>query len=75
MQLALAVRVNQLARNIFRDANHVIALVLAFKRRAANPINRFALLVHYVVVFQQMFARIEVLRFDGFLRGLNTTRD
>src|SRR6266404_1532693 len=75
MQLTPAVSIHKLARNIFRDANHVVALVLALERRAANPINRFALLVHYVVVFQQVFARIEVLRFDGFLRGLNTTRD
>src|SRR6201997_793709 len=75
MQLARTVGINQLARDVLRNANDIIALVLAFQRRAANAINRFALLVHHVVVFQQVFAGVEVLRFDGLLRGLNTARD
>src|SRR5262249_44655822 len=43
----------------------------AFERGAANRVDRLALLVHHVVVFEQMFAGVEVLGFHGFLRTLN----
>ena len=44
-------------------------LVLAFEQRAAHAVDGLALLVHDVVVFEQVFAGGEVLRFHGLLRG------
>src|SRR5580692_10998261 len=59
--------VDQFARDVFRNAEDVIALIFSFERGAANSVNRLALLVHHVVVFEEVFARVEVLRFDRFL--------
>ena len=75
MLLLGAIGVHQLAGDVFRNPQHVVSLVFAFQRRAANGVDRLALLVHYVVVFQQMFARVEVLRFHGLLRILNAAGD
>ena len=75
MLFARAECIDQLNRHIFRNAQHVIALVLTLQRRAPNPINGFALLVHHIVVFQQMFARIEVLRLHGLLRAFDLSRN
>ena len=52
-----------------------IFLVESFEQSTAQAIDRFALLVHDVVIFEQMFASFEVLPFDGFLRNFNATRD
>ncbi len=41
----------------------------------AQAVDRLALLVHHIVVFEQMFAGFEVLRFDGFLRCFDAARD
>ncbi len=59
---------HEFAGDILGDAQRVIFLFLAFEGGAANRINRFALLVHHVVVLEQVFARLEVLRLDGHLR-------
>ena len=75
MLVARAERVDEFARDIFRDAENVIALVFSFERGAANGVNRLALLVHHVVVFEKMFAGVEVLRFNGFLSVLDAARD
>ena len=40
-----------------------------------QAVDGLALLVHHVVVFQQVFAALEVLRFDGFLRGFDSVGD
>ena len=45
------------------------------KQLAAQAVDRLALLVHDVVVLEQVFARFEVLRFDGFLRALDALGD
>ncbi len=42
-------------------------LIDAFEQLAAHAVDGLALLVHDVVVFEQVFAGFEVLRFDGFL--------
>ena len=68
MLLAGAIGVDQLAGDIFGDAENIVALIFSFQRGAADGVDRLALLVHHVVVFEQMFAGVEVLRFDGFLR-------
>src|SRR2546425_1098723 len=73
--LAWAIGLDHLAREVFRNAKHVIALVFSLQSGTANRVNRLALLVHHVVVFEQVFARVEVLRFHGFLRVLDAPRD
>ena len=75
MLLARAVGLDQFARNVFRDSQHVIALIFSFERGAANRVDRLALLVHHIVVLEQMFTGIKVLRFDAFLRFLDTFRN
>ena len=57
---------------VFEDE---LALLHAFKQLAAQAVDGFALLVHDVVVLEQMFARLEVLRLDGFLRALDALGD
>ena len=75
MLLAWAVRFHQLVRNRFGALENKILLIAAFQERAAQSINRLALLVHHIVVFQQMFARFEVLRFHSLLRVLDPSAD
>ena len=50
-------------------------MFFSFQGGAANRIDRFALLVHHVVVFEQVLARLEVLGFDGHLRVLDAPRN
>ena len=57
---------------VFEDE---LALLDAFKQLAAQAVDGLALLVHDVVVLEQVFARFEVLRFDGFLRALDALGD
>ena len=62
--------VEQAAENI---ANVILKnqffLVESFQQLPAQRVNRLALLVHHVVVFEQMFAGLEVLPFDRLLRS------
>src|SRR5262249_50273469 len=46
----------------------VLALIAAFEQRAAQAIDGLALLVHDIVVLEQVFAGGEILGFDGLLR-------
>src|SRR5258705_13980436 len=71
MLLAGAESFDEFARDIFGDLENVIALIFSFQRRATNTVNRLALLVHYIVVFEKVFAGVEILRFYGFLRVLD----
>src|SRR5207248_8406390 len=61
------------------DAVHglldLFLLVLPFEQGAAKPVDGLALLVHDVVVLEQVFAGLEVLGFPGLLRGLDALRD
>ena len=76
MALGRAILVHQIAENrgdiIFEDQ---IFLVRALEQTAAQAIHGLALLVHHVVVFEQMFARFKMLAFDRFLRGLDAAAD
>ena len=70
----------ELLHQIAEDADDVffqnqIFLIDALQQLPAQAINRFALLVHHVVVFEQVFTGFEVLAFDRFLRFLDTPRD
>ena len=75
MLVARAINIHQLICNLFRLLQHELFLIRAFENCAARGINRFALLVHHVVVFEQMFSRFEVLCFDGLLRVLDSLAD
>ena len=66
---------HEFAGNVFGDAQRVVFLFFSFEGGAANRIDRLALLVHHVVVFEQVFARLEVLRFDGHLRVFDAARN
>jgi hypothetical protein len=52
-----------------------LPLLHAFQQLPPQPIHRLALLVHHVVVLQQVFAGLEVLRLHRLLRALNALGD
>ena len=52
-----------------------LLLVDALHELAAETIDGFALLVHDVVVFEDVLAGFEVLAFDGLLRGFDAAGD
>src|SRR6266550_9551586 len=64
MNLGRTVLLEQIAENagnvVFEDE---FLLIHAFEQLAAETINSLALLVHYVVVLEQMLASFEILRF------------
>src|SRR5262245_10696470 len=62
------------AQNIFAKIQDVFAMCWFFQNFAPQSVNRFALLIHYVVIFQQMFADFKVARFHLLLRMLNRSR-
>ena len=76
MNLRRAVLFEQVAKNtrniILEDE---FLLIHTFKQLMAETVNRLALLVHHVVVFEQMLAGLEVLRFDCFLCFLDSASD
>ena len=57
----------QIARHA-RLAHEVLTLIGLFHQLAAQAIDGLALLVHHIVVFQQVLARFKVAAFDRFLR-------
>ena len=64
----------ELVHHIAENAGDVIFedeffLLHALEQLAAQAVHRLALLVHDVVILEQMFAGFEVLGFHGFLRG------
>ena len=75
MLLARAIGLDQLVHDGLGAFEHEFLLIAAFEKRAAQRVDRFALLVHHVVVFQKMFARFEVLRFDRLLRVFDPLAD
>ncbi len=52
-----------------------LLLVDALHELAAQAVDGFALLVHDVVVLEDVLAGLEVLRFDGLLRGFDAAGD
>ncbi len=70
----------ELIEGAAEDSAHVVfedelALFDTLEKLTAQSINSFALFVHHVVIFEQVFAGLEVLRFNGFLRCLDAVRD
>ncbi len=76
MRLLGAILLDEIAEDtgnvVFDDE---IFLVEAFEQTAAQAVDGDALLVHDVVVLEQVFAGFEVLAFDRLLRGLDATRN
>src|SRR5271167_3873064 len=76
MSFLSAVLVEQAAEKfahiVFEDE---FLLVNTFQQLPAQSVHRLPLLVHYVVVFEQVFAGLEVLPLDRLLRRFNTPRD
>ena len=62
-----AAHVDELVDNALDHIHDVLFLVGAFEQLAPHAIHRLALLVIDVVVFQEVFASLEILHFDGFL--------
>ena len=61
---------------IAEDAGDIILenqflLIHTFEQLMAQAVHGLALLIHYVVVFEKMFAGFEVLGFNCFLCGLD----
>ena len=70
----------ELVHHIAENAGDVIfedefLLLHALEQLAAQAVHGLALLVHDVVVLEQMFAGLEVLGFDRLLRGVDAARD
>ena len=70
----------ELVHHIAENAGHVVFedqffLIHALEQLAAQAVDGLALLVHDVVIFEQMFAGFEILRFDGLLRGGDSAGD
>ena len=63
------------ADNALDDFENALLLILPFEQLAAHAVDRLALLVHHVVVFEDVFAGGEVLGFDGLLRGRDALGD
>ena len=66
----------ELIHQIAEDAGDVILenqflLIHTFQQLMAQAVHGLALLVHDVVVFQQVFLGFEILRLHGFLRFLD----
>src|SRR3984885_11991688 len=74
--LSRAVLVHQIAENrrnvIFENQ---VFLIHALEQTTTQAVHGLALLVHYVVVFEQMFARFKVLTFNRLLSRLNAAAD
>ena len=69
-----------LVEDVGEDGGEVVVgdellLVDSLHELPAQTIDGFALLVHDVVVFEDVFAGLEVLGFDGFLRGFDAAGD
>ena len=63
-----------------QDAAHIIfqnqfPLIDAFEQLPAQPVHCLALLVHHVVVFENVFPVSEVLAFNAFLGAFDLLRN
>ena len=66
---------HQIAEHVVADVDDVLRYVDRIEQLVALFVNRFALIVRRIVEFEQMFADVEVVRFDLALRLLDDARD
>src|SRR5664279_2686471 len=69
-----AVAVDVIFRDVFRESHDVIARQRPGEDFLAEPVDLRALLVHHVVVFEEVLARVEVAALDLRLRPLDGLR-
>ncbi len=67
--------VDERSDNSPNDIGDAVLLFVASEQLAPHAVDGLPLLVHHVVVFEQVFTSGEVLRFDGFLRRSDTARN
>ena len=67
--------IEQLIEDRFGDGLNFAAMIGLFEQLTTQGVYRHPLFVHHVVVFEQMFADREVVRFDVLLRGLDPLAD
>ena len=70
-----AVGVDDEVERVAGDIEDVVAARLAVEDLAAQMVDRLALLVHHVVVLEQVLADVEVVPLDLLLRALDGARD
>ena len=63
------------ADKVVQHAHDLLAQILAVEHLGALAVDDLTLLVHDVVVFQHVFARLEVAALDGLLRLLDRVRE
>ena len=68
-------RIDELRHDASHDIENALLLIGAFEQRAPHAVYGLALLVHDVVVFQNVFAGGEVLRFHRFLGRFDALGD
>ena len=61
----------QILNNGFKGVQNFIFEILAGEHFVAQGVNGLALFIHDVVVFDKVFADIEIAAFDAFLRGFD----
>ena len=70
-----AVSIEERLENAANHLENALFLVHAFEQLTPHAVDGLPLLVHHVVIFEDVFARREVLGFDCFLRGCNAFSD
>src|SRR4051794_15128630 len=70
-----AVEVQQPVDDVLDDAHHVVAPFAPFEDVAAKLVDRLALLVHHVVVFEEVLADLEIPSLDLGLGALDRLAD
>ena len=63
-----------LKHDIFEVVQYRVFQLLAFQYIVTQTIDRFALRIHHVVVFEQILSNVEVAPLDSLLRRLDRTR-
>src|ERR1051325_7138112 len=69
------VRVDEEAHDLVGGVEDVLLPLAAFEDGAAQRVDRLTLLVHHVVVFEEVLAGLEVAALDLLLRALDRARD
>ena len=75
VRLGRAAQVQERDQDPAHDVEDLLALIGLLEQLAAPAVDGLALLVHHVVVLEQVLSSGEVLRFDGLLRGRDALGD
>ena len=75
IKLFVRVLVEFLLDDVVDHARNVVAKIFAAQNFSTFAVHDFALLIHNVIIFQNVLADVEVARLNFFLRVLNRPRD